>query len=814
MTFFDRAALLARRGWVVHPVHSVLDGGCTCGKGDHGKDAGKHPVLSGWQEAATTDLGQLGRWDAKFPFANVGIVTGPRSGLLVLDVDGEAGEASLNSLIAANGPLPPTVEVRTGSGGRQLYFRWTLECEGLTVLAGFLPGLDYRGSGGQVVAPPSRHRSGRCYEWLVGPDATVADPPGWLLAAMRAGHAGKPATPATVTTAEPSGVIVMEAGDDLLGEGVPEGKRHCELLRRVGRHLARGDSPQTVLDLALRWAERCDPPFPAEEAEKHTQKLVEKETAKREARQSMFDVPMPCEPLPFALVVSADDPPPSPPPPPLDQDRLMLGGDALHGLAGEIVNTLAPHTEADPVALLVTTLVAFGNAVGRQPYFQVEGDKHHPNLFAVLVGQSAKGRKGTSKGRVLSLFEQEAEWRTNCIAGGLSSGEGLIYAVRDPVTANEPVKEKGKVVGYEAVVKDHGVPDKRLMVFEPEFAKVLKTKGREGNTLSEVIREAWDSGTLKVLTRNSPMRATDAHVSLVGHVTLDELVECLKTTDAYNGLANRFLWAAVGRTRRLPDGGGDLDLAPLRAKVASAVSRARGIGRVTRTDAASALWREAYLGELAAEHPGLIGACTARSDPQVLRLSLVYALLDGLDRIDVPHLKAALAVWRYCEASAGVVFRRAEAKGSSGSSSTSHAPQTTEGLAGRLLTVIRSQPGVNRRGLYTATGNRVRAEAMDAALAHLVRTGLAVSQEGESGGRPGECWWAMGDQPGIDTPILLLPPQEAGVVLRASDVVLVPVDEPMPAAGEPAKGDHPPPSVDCEDDEPDEDEFRRQLRSA
>lgn len=179
---------------------------------------------------------------------------------------------------------------------------------------------------------------------------------------------------------------------------------------------------------------------------------------------------------------------------------------------------MEPETEADPFGILMSTIVVFGNAVGRGPFYPVEGDKHHVNLFAVMVGESSRGRKGTSLGRTLSLFETaEPAWKADCITNGLSSGEGLIWAVRDPVETTEPVKENGKITGYQIVIKDSGVSDKRLLVTEPEFAQMLKVLKREGNTLSPIVRQAWDNGALTAMTKNNFAKATGTHVSLLGH---------------------------------------------------------------------------------------------------------------------------------------------------------------------------------------------------------------------------------------------------------------------------------------------------------
>ncbi|MGH8544201.1 MAG: hypothetical protein ACREX3_11365, partial [Gammaproteobacteria bacterium] len=142
---------------------------------------------------------------------------------------------------------------------------------------------------------------------------------------------------------------------------------------------------------------------------------------------------------------------------------------AYHGIVGELVTAIEPHTEADPAALLVQILVAFGVLIGRSPYVPVEGDRHYANLFAILVGATAKGRKGTSWGRVRSVFERVLGWLR--VVSGLSSGEGLKYQVRDPRA--EMVKNKKSGETTKEVV-DEGVHDKRLLVTEPEFAQVLR----------------------------------------------------------------------------------------------------------------------------------------------------------------------------------------------------------------------------------------------------------------------------------------------------------------------------------------------------
>ena len=136
----------------------------------------------------------------------------------------------------------------------------------------------------------------------------------------------------------------------------------------------------------------------------------------------------------------------------------IMPADAYIGLSGEVVRTIEPHTEADPAALLLQFLTFFGNAVGRGPHYEVEGDRHFTVLDIVLVGATAKSRKGTSVGRIRQVFRAaDGEWESARVKTGLSSGEGLINEVRDPV------KNGAKVI-------DPGVEDKRLLVLEAEFA--------------------------------------------------------------------------------------------------------------------------------------------------------------------------------------------------------------------------------------------------------------------------------------------------------------------------------------------------------
>ena len=203
------------------------------------------------------------------------------------------------------------------------------------------------------------------------------------------------------------------------------------------------------------------------------------------------------------------------------------------------------------------------------------------------------------------------------------------------------------------------IDDGRLFVVEPEYARVLRVIRRESNTLSAVLRSLWDRGSGGVLTRGAPIRVRGAHLSVLGHITLDELHRELDASDVYGGLLNRHLIGFVHRSpRRLPRGGTltDEDLEDLGRRLERVITVASARGQIGWTPSGLAAWEAAYHGRLNIQRPGRLAAALPRAEAQTLRLAITYALLDGASAIDGVHVRAALAVWRYCERSAIVIF--------------------------------------------------------------------------------------------------------------------------------------------------------------
>jgi hypothetical protein len=406
------------------------------------------------------------------------------------------------------------------------------------------------------------------------------------------------------------------------------------------------------------------------------------------------------DPPPCTVLLAA---PPSWPAPPAPA--------AYHGPIGEIVKRLEPETEADPVAILTQLLVAFGAAVGRGSYYEIEATRHHPNEFLLLVGESSRARKGSSWDHVRRLICHADPTLQPRILTGLSSGEGLVWAVRDPDQS------------------DPGVTDRRLLALEPEFVSVIKSAGREISTLSPTLRSAWDGRPLQLLTRTAPARSTEAHISLIGHITQAELRHHLTQIELANGLANRFVFCACRRTRLLPEGGSTDPLAntSLLGALGSAIRHARTASRLKLATDARELWHHAYQ-QLATVPPaGIAGALCARAEAHVIRLALLYALADGEQQINSEHLQAALALWDYAARSASWALHGA----------------TGDPLAEQIHAALQAHPdGLTRSQISNTLQHNRPTNQIQQALNALQLAGRANRSPIPTAGRPAELWTA------------------------------------------------------------------------
>ncbi len=229
-----KAALdYGRLGWSVIPV----------------EPRGKRPLIR-WQtfQYRRADVPEIAEWFRRWPNANIAIVTGIVSGLVVLDIDpGHGGEGSLEQLQREHGPLPDTLEVRTGGGGQHLYFAHPGEVTRNRV--GLVPGIDLRGDGGYVVAPPSIHASGEPYRWERSPEVLYPlSVPQWLLHSLSQGE---------VPHGHP-----LSHWRRLVRGGAAQGERNNRIASLAGHLLRHGLDPELVAELLLTWnLARCRPPL-------------------------------------------------------------------------------------------------------------------------------------------------------------------------------------------------------------------------------------------------------------------------------------------------------------------------------------------------------------------------------------------------------------------------------------------------------------------------------------------------------------------------------------------------------------------------
>ncbi len=688
-------------GFQLFPCHSIEPSGvCTCGKAC-GKDAGKHPLTANGVKDATSDPAKLIQYfTGDYSAANIAVACGKPSGIVVIDADNLKDLARLVNQNAPYGKRPTTWEVETGSGGRHLYFRFDERCTAIKNAVKFAGALDVRATGGYVLLPPSKHKLGNNYRWIVPPnECELARLPDWLFKLLPKHGDPKPKPTPKPTTAKALTAARSTSSPIVSDPNISPANPITLTIQRA----------KTMRERARLWLEKADPAISGQNGHAKAYQVAcrlcelfgscsddelfdEYKTwnvrnvpafSEKELRHKFDDAKGNCKK--YSTTTFAD----------ADENEAVefptLHADAYYGLLGEIVKTIELETEADPVGVLVTLLTASGHAFGKNAFFRVGGGTHHANLFACLVGDSASGKGMANEIARYVLPKEYLE-----TSHGLSSGEGLVERVKDP-----------------SDIDDLAIPPtKPLLCIETEFAKPITAMRREGCTLSQHIRAAWDCSTLEVMTRGqSKLKASNAYVSIIAHITPEELHSIFaKSVEVYNGFVNRFLWASVRSCRSLPTGGNIAVLASFAERTKHVIETARSIGEMRRTPEAEKLWADVY-DDLKESKPGTWGKAVERARPYVVRLSMIYALADSSPNIDVQHLRAALAVWRYCEESARLIFGEAEANK----------------LETKLYEFIRSKPGVQRGELRSSFSHSISTKVFDAAIRSLIRRRKIVS---------------------------------------------------------------------------------------
>lgn len=337
--------------------------------------------------------------------------------------------------------------------------------------------------------------------------------------------------------------------------------------------------------------------------------------------------------------------------------RPELAQCALYGILEHIVDVACEHTEAVPSTVVAHVLARFSATIGRTAYIQIGPQTRYLNFNGLIVGPTARGRKGTSAEYPAQLFH-----RAEYILGvrplpeltALSTGEGLIHRVRDARYSDE---DPNKVL-------DRGVDDKRLFCDISEFAGTLAVATRKEATITMVLRDAFDGRVLTTPTKTSYNRATGAHISVVGSIPETELVKCLAANDITNGMANRFAMFYSTRTKSvanpkpIPQERTDW----LAQQIADALRITWGCTAIPMDGDAEEYWAATYenLDEASRSQHPIIANLLARQDLYTRIFSTLIALINKEAVITCRHIDAALAFMCYWEDTANFVFSTSE----------------------------------------------------------------------------------------------------------------------------------------------------------
>ncbi len=399
------------------------------------------------------------------------------------------------------------------------------------------------------------------------------------------------------------------------------------------------------------------------------------------------------------------------------ENRPRVREEMFYGLAGEFAREACRNSEAVRAAVALMLLTFVGAMAGRGPFLRVGDVTHHARLFVLHAAGTNVG-KGESRELLFRVIEEiraanvpgaDASLLGRMHTGGLSTKEGIAAAIPDRI-------EKDGKVSLE------GTADKRLLVFESEFANVLRVMRREGNLLSAALRDAWDGVAIGALTKREQMHATAPHVVLWASITPAELHAQLTEVDAHNGFLNRFVVIHAESDRDVP-WPTPVPQATVRQFAERIVDIIRWAANgypadqntleMTLDTGAQAAHERAYAKLKRLSPDPKLKALLSRARSQVLRLAMLFALMDKTATISEAHYKAALAWIAYMTESVRYVFRRGAAEREASDAS---------GRADRILAALaeRNDGRMTRTEVSRMFSNRASKAEIDAALAALL----------------------------------------------------------------------------------------------
>ena len=392
--------------------------------------------------------------------------------------------------------------------------------------------------------------------------------------------------------------------------------------------------------------------------------------------------------------------------------------DAYYGPLGEVATRHREQIQINLEAFYAMLLPAVGWLIGRRAVFIYQKDRHHPNLFTAVVGDSACG-KGTTWNIIQDLLEQVEPDCPARLHRDVASAPGLIELVRDASTR----------IDGKRTIDDPGVPDKRCFVLFEEMENLFTSTGRTGSTLEKVWNMAWDGRTLENNAKDRK-KATNPHVCCVAHITPESFQQAIKRASgglgATNGFLNRWITIQARQERVLPRGGNLPDVADCADRIRQACAWLGTVngGQPKRIDwhpDTHAEW-DAFACAMHSDHPFLRGIrpIAARLKPMITRIAMLFALIDRQDQMTPEHLRAAKAFCLHCIDDSRGFFDR--------SKPSSAKPSFDD----RLLTIAASGP-CTLTDFHKSLGNKgYDTQELRESLARLVKGGEFLKEDSES----------------------------------------------------------------------------------
>lgn len=597
----------AERGLAVLPLHTVIDGYCTCQR-PACPSPGKHPRTPHGVKDASKDAGTIRGWWTRWPDSNIGIATGATSGVIVLDVDGPEGAETLRKF--APRELRFLWWASTGRGAH-VYFRHP---GGETRTGRLGPGLDLRGDGAYVVAPPSVHVSGANYTWKRGPGEEkegAGDTPPWLLQRVEdvPGNGHQTCTDLGGTR-------------DWLKmlQGVPEGERRVAL-QIAGHYLGIGWKPEEVEALLLGFAAQCTPPHDPEDIRRIVRDLAAKEAEKGNLLGGEGGTGSTPERPAFTLLRP-------------DEVRIL----SVHEASIEGTDFIRrwqrygeARTDAPPAFHQMAGIVLVATAVDRQRWLDLQHKTIYPAVYGLNLADSGQ-RKSTP----------------------------IAYAVAATVSAC-PDRHLANDYSPEALIADLSSrserPDSRGTAFIDEAGRLLNTmrKNQYGEGLKDLFNHLWDAPehfSRKLMKGEYVLHSV--YVNLLMATTRTRFTEATTPEDITSGFLARFLLILVKEevTRRAlsirtPETDEtERELIQALTTIRERLAKNPGPARISPEALARLDQAEEDLEGWAARefHTDLICPWARRLAEYGTRLAIIFAVSEGQDEIRVEQVLRAIQV--------------------------------------------------------------------------------------------------------------------------------------------------------------------------